>query len=96
MIEWFYIMVPDYRRYVRAKKKLKKLKAKQNQAKENFQSVEFLGALLSSAQGKGEIQEAQGKGKAHGKGKADSVVSIAVSPIESLLLCSCGLVSLLH
>ena len=93
MIEWFYIMVPDYRRYVRAKKKLKKLKAKQNQAKENFQSVEFLGAL---PQGKGETQEAQGKGKAHGKGKADSVVSIAVSPIESLLLCSCGLISLLH
>ena len=55
MIEWFYIMVPDYRRYVRAKKKLKKLKAKQNQAKENFQSVEFLGAL---PQGKGETQEA--------------------------------------
>ena len=51
-------MVPDYRRYVRAKKKLKKLKAKQNQAKENFQSVEFLRALLSSAQGKGETQEA--------------------------------------
>ena len=69
-------MVPDYRRYVRAKKKLKKLKAKQNQAKENFNQLNFLGHYLVVLKAKEKLKKLKAKARLMAKEKLTPLLAL--------------------